>query len=124
MSPLLAMFDIGGGEFFMIVFVALLLFGGRLPEIARTAGRIVGELKRNAENLTRDFRDEMNRADPPPPRKPRPPLSPPKEEKPRTLAQPPKTEPAATSESPPPPPEPSAPKSDDQDGGAPGSGSL
>ena len=40
------MFDIGTGELVVILVAALLLFGGRLPEVARNLGRTVGDLKR------------------------------------------------------------------------------
>ena len=58
----LAFLDIGGGEFIVIVLVALVLYGGRLPEVARTVGRTVGHIKRQADELTRDFREEFHEA--------------------------------------------------------------
>jgi Sec-independent protein translocase protein TatA len=40
------MFDVGPGEFLLVGALALLLFGGRLPEIARSAGRTLAAVKR------------------------------------------------------------------------------
>lgn len=61
--PVLAFMDIGGGEFVVIVVVALMLYGGRLPEVARNVGRTVGELKRVADRLSREFREGMDTED-------------------------------------------------------------
>ncbi len=58
------MFDIGTGELILILVAALLLFGGRLPEVARNLGRTVGDLKRgfseSAKPLT-EARNEIER---------------------------------------------------------------
>jgi len=76
LNPVIAFLDIGGGEFIFILLVALILFGGKLPDVARNVGRTVGTLKRQADDLTREFRDEFHessrphqppkRYDPPP----------------------------------------------------------
>ncbi len=58
------MFDVGSGELMVILLLALLLFGGKLPEVARNFGRSVGELKRSLAETTRPLRDaqgEMER---------------------------------------------------------------
>lgn len=55
-TPCLAFLDLGFQELFVIMVVALLLFGGRLPEVARSLGRTVGEFKRSANSVTREFR--------------------------------------------------------------------
>lgn len=56
----LAFLDVGGQEMFVILVVALLIFGGRLPEVARNFGKTVGEFRRSAQKLTRDFRYDAN----------------------------------------------------------------
>jgi len=50
-------FDIGSGELMLILVLALLLFGGRLPDVARNLGRSVAELKRGFSDSTRPLRD-------------------------------------------------------------------
>jgi sec-independent protein translocase protein TatA len=69
-------FDIGSGELVLILVLALLLFGGRLPDVARNLGRSVAELKRGFSDSTRPLRDaqaeverEIAEVGEPPPRK-------------------------------------------------------
>lgn len=38
--------ELGSGEILLILVVALLIYGGRLPEVARAVGHSLGELKR------------------------------------------------------------------------------
>ena len=45
--------ELGSGEILLILLVALLIYGGRLPDVARAIGRSVGELKRGLSE-TRD----------------------------------------------------------------------
>jgi sec-independent protein translocase protein TatA len=53
------MFGIGGGEFFLIIVVVLMLFGSdKIPEIARTLGRGMQQLK----NATNDIKSEIHRS--------------------------------------------------------------
>jgi len=57
-------FDIGSGELLIILVLALLLFGGRLPEVTRKLGRSVSELKKGLAESTRplrEARDEVER---------------------------------------------------------------
>lgn len=75
--PILAIFDVGGGELVLIGLVALLLFGGDLPKVMRQVGRVVGDLRRQAESLTSEFRDEAPRSSYTPPRIKRPVDAPP-----------------------------------------------
>jgi sec-independent protein translocase protein TatA len=53
------MFGIGGGELFMIILLVLMLFGSdKVPEMARTIGRGMQQLK----NATNDIKSEINRS--------------------------------------------------------------
>jgi TatA/E family protein of Tat protein translocase len=56
-------FDIGTGEVLVILVLALLLFGGSLPDVARNLGRTVGEFKRDFTESTRPLRDAGDRID-------------------------------------------------------------
>lgn len=69
-TPTLALFgDIGGGELLVVLAAALILFGGKgLPTIARTLGKITGDLQR----IAGDFKQELLNAD----QEPRSPASP------------------------------------------------
>lgn len=52
------MFGIGGGEFIMIILVILMFFGSdKIPEIARTVGKGMAQLK----NATNDIKSEIHR---------------------------------------------------------------
>lgn len=52
------MFGIGGGELIFILFVVLMLFGSdKLPEIARTMGKAMAQLK----NATNDIKNEIQK---------------------------------------------------------------
>lgn len=54
------MFDIGFQELVVIFVVALIVFGPkRLPEIAKTLGRGLGELKRAMENVREQIHQEV-----------------------------------------------------------------
>jgi sec-independent protein translocase protein TatA len=46
------MFGIGGGEFILIILVVLMLFGSdKIPEIARTLGKMFRQLKHATDDL-------------------------------------------------------------------------
>ncbi len=58
------MFGVSFLELLVVLVVALLVFGpDKLPEIAKTLGKVSGELKRNADALRREF---YNNIYPPP----------------------------------------------------------
>jgi sec-independent protein translocase protein TatA len=48
---MLALFSAGTGEVIMIVFLALLLFGRRLPEVMRSLGQGVHQFKRGLRDV-------------------------------------------------------------------------
>ena len=53
------MFGIGGGEFFFIVLVILMLFGSdKIPEIARTVAKGMNQLK----NASNEIKSEIHRS--------------------------------------------------------------
>ncbi len=55
----LAFFNLGAPEVIVILVVALLLFGHRLPQVARAAGKSVVEFKKGL----RDVEDEVEKED-------------------------------------------------------------
>lgn len=53
------MFGIGGEEFIFIIFIILILFGSdKIPEIARTLGKAMSQLK----HATNDIKNEIQRS--------------------------------------------------------------
>jgi len=57
-QPFILFLNLGGGEVILIIFVILLLFGGKgLPNIARTLGKGVREFKDAASGLQKDIRE-------------------------------------------------------------------
>ena len=53
------LFNIGGQEMFILLVIGVLLFGRNLPEVGRTLGKTVAQLRRGFQ----DFKDQMNRDD-------------------------------------------------------------
>lgn len=51
------MFDIGSGELLVILVVALMLFGGKLPDVARGLGKTLGDFKKGLTESTRPLRE-------------------------------------------------------------------
>ncbi|MFE3866906.1 twin-arginine translocase TatA/TatE family subunit [Flavobacterium sp. LS2P90] len=52
------MFGIGGGELVFIIFIVLMLFGSdKVPEIARTMGKAMAQIK----NATNDIKSEIQK---------------------------------------------------------------
>jgi sec-independent protein translocase protein TatB len=74
------MFGIGGQELIFILILALIVLGpSKLPEIAKTLGKVMGEFNR----ATSDLKREIDLASQEPPKAPdHPAEAPPKEEKP------------------------------------------
>ena len=71
---------LGGPELFLILVVALIIFGPRkLPEIGRSFGQMLGELRRASIDFKRTIDDEIeaDKRQPAPPPEPAPPLAPP-----------------------------------------------
>ena len=71
MMDSLAMFGLPGyAEFLVVAFVGLLLFGRRLPEVARSLGRSVVEFKKGIKDVKDDVEmasrqpDKIDRSDP------------------------------------------------------------
>jgi sec-independent protein translocase protein TatA len=53
------MFGIGGGEMIFIIFIALMLFGAdKIPDIARTMGKAMAQLK----NATNEIKSEITKS--------------------------------------------------------------
>jgi TatA/E family protein of Tat protein translocase len=53
------MFNLGVAEMAVLAVIALLLFGNRLPEMARWLGKTVIEFRREAGSLTEELRDPL-----------------------------------------------------------------
>jgi sec-independent protein translocase protein TatA len=62
----------GGGEWIVLLFIGLLVFGRRLPEVSRQLGRAMTEFRRGLASVDR----EVERQSSPPPRKPVPEAAP------------------------------------------------
>jgi sec-independent protein translocase protein TatA len=61
------MFDIGGPELMLILFIFLLLFGAnKLPELAKGLGKSIKEFKKAASGVEAEVRRAMEEEPPPP----------------------------------------------------------
>ena len=59
--------ELGMGEILLILLVALLVYGGRLPQVAAAVGRSIGELRRglrDTKDMVRGEIDELAELDP------------------------------------------------------------
>jgi Tat protein translocase TatB subunit len=63
------MFNVGGGEIFVILLVALIVLGPqRLPGAVRQAGQLLGELRKMSTGFQQEMKsafDEVDAAEPP-----------------------------------------------------------
>jgi len=55
----------GGTEMLIILVVALLLFGNRLPQVARSLGKSLNEFRRGMQGLEQELKSAMNETPPP-----------------------------------------------------------
>ncbi len=65
-------FDMSMGEVLVVLLVALLVFGGRLPDTARKLGSVLSEFKRGMREEMRKVEDGIRRDEPPPEWRPPP----------------------------------------------------
>jgi sec-independent protein translocase protein TatA len=57
LNPMLAIFNLGGGEIILILTGALVLFGGKkLPELAKGLGQGIREFKKATGNASEEMR--------------------------------------------------------------------
>jgi|YNPMSStandDraft_1061717.scaffolds.fasta_scaffold211299_1 sec-independent protein translocase protein TatA len=56
------MFSPSPGEMLIILLIAILLFGEKLPEVARTIGKKIMEFQQGFRSLEREFRMSMESA--------------------------------------------------------------
>lgn len=54
------MFGLSPAEMMIVLVVAVLLFGNRLPSVARSAGKSFTEFKRGMQGLDAEVRDAFN----------------------------------------------------------------
>jgi len=59
-------FDLSMGEILVVLFVALLVFGGKLPETARKLGSALSEFKRGMREEMRKVEQGIRVDEPPP----------------------------------------------------------
>lgn len=69
--------SLGLGELILILIVALLLFGKRLPEVSRSLGKGIREFQRGMRGIEDEIRREINTEPPPTPSQPPLPAAPP-----------------------------------------------
>jgi sec-independent protein translocase protein TatA len=58
-------FNLGFGEMLMLAVVAVMMFGGRLPDVARKVGRQVTEFKRGMNTQLDELRTDVAVEEPP-----------------------------------------------------------
>src|SRR6266536_6480676 len=89
LNPMLAIFNLGGGEIILILAVVLILFGAKkLPELAKGLGQGIKEFKKATKEVTDEVQSAMDEHPSPPSQKRIPPSNPQPEhaEQPETVA--------------------------------------
>ena len=57
LKPMLAIFNLGGGEIILILAIVLILFGAKkLPELAKRLGQGIREFKKASDNTSEGMR--------------------------------------------------------------------
>jgi sec-independent protein translocase protein TatA len=70
MNTMLAIFNLGGGEIFLILAVVLILFGARkIPELAKGLGQGIKEFKKATREVTDEIQSSMDETPSPTPQK-------------------------------------------------------
>jgi sec-independent protein translocase protein TatA len=60
MNPMLALFNLGGGEIILILAIVLILFGAKkLPELAKGLGQGIQEFKKATHHASEGMREAM-----------------------------------------------------------------
>jgi|SRR5579859_2234682 len=60
MNPMLALFNLGGGEIILILAIVLILFGAKkLPELAKGLGQGIKEFKKATHHVSEEVREAM-----------------------------------------------------------------
>jgi len=59
-NPMIAIFNLGGGEIILILAIVLILFGAKkLPELAKGLGQGIKEFKKATDNTFAEVRDAL-----------------------------------------------------------------
>ena len=62
---MLAIFNLGGGEIFLILAIVLILFGAKkLPELAKSLGQGIKEFKKATHNASEGMREALQETSP------------------------------------------------------------
>ena len=64
------MFGLGPLEIVVIAAIAVMIYGKRLPEVGRTAGKTIGQLRRQWQDMSREFELAASLDGQPAPRRP------------------------------------------------------